>query len=230
MSGAAGQRRAVAAAPGTSAARQRSPGGTSGARVATEIHPAGPGRLARPACRRPRWSRVKRLALGLFLLSLIGYGGSVMNAPSPSQGGSSPSRSQVLTFPGVHSRASSPATAPAGSPAWSGARRQPAPRSWPLRCSTLTRRAAPSRTGWSTDCVLAFPACRRCRPAPPKASAISAGAATGARAHRAAPRTTTTSWSLRWTPGWVWRPERHGPIWSHAPAVTCELVATYQRA
>src|SRR5215469_12481638 len=25
-------------------------------------------------------------------------------------------------------------------------------------------------------------------------------------------RITTTSWSLRWTPGWAWLPGRHGPI------------------
>ena len=43
----------------------------------------------------------------------------------------------------------------------------------------------------------------------------------GARARRAAPRITTTSWSLRWTPGWAWPLERGGPIWSHACAVTC---------
>ena len=49
----------------------------------------------------------------------------------------------------------------------------------------------------------------------------------GARAHRAAPRATITSWSLRWTPGWVWRPELHGPIWNHAPVVTCSAGANW---
>ena len=39
-----------------------------------------------------------RLALGLFLLSLIGYGGSVMNAPS--QGGSSPLTVSSPDLPG----------------------------------------------------------------------------------------------------------------------------------
>ena len=43
----------------------------------------------------------------------------------------------------------------------------------------------------------------------------------GARARRAAPRITTTSWSSRWAPGWAWQPERGGPSWSHASAVTC---------
>jgi len=33
-----------------------------------------------------------------------------------------------------------------------------------LRCSTPTRRAAPSHTGWPADCVLASPAWRLCRP------------------------------------------------------------------
>lgn len=55
----------------------------------------------------------------------------------------------------------------------------------------------------------------------------SAGAVTGARAHRGAPRTTTTSWSLRWAPGWVWQPERHDLIWSPAPAVTCSAGANW---
>ena len=60
-----------------------------------------------------------------------------------------------------------------------------------------------------------------CRPTRPKASTTSAGAATGARARRAALRITTTSWSSRWTPGWAWPRGREGPIWSHACAVTC---------
>jgi hypothetical protein len=37
----------------------------------------------------------------------------------------------------------------------------------------------------------------------------------------AALRITTTSWSLRSTPGWAWQPERRDPIWSHGSAVTC---------
>jgi hypothetical protein len=31
-------------------------------------------------------------------------------------------------------------------------------------------------------------------------------------ANRGAPRITTTSWYLRWAPGWDWRPEQPGPI------------------
>src|SRR6266545_1584662 len=139
------------------------------------------------------------------------------------------SRSQALTFRGAHSRPSSPAMARTGSLACSGARRHPAPRSWLLRCSTPTRRAAPSPTGWSTECLLASPAWRLCRPAWQKGSTTSAGAATAALARRGAQRITTTSWSLRWTPGWVWQPERRDPIWSHASPVTCSARANWSR-
>ena len=59
-----------------------------------------------------------------------------------------------------------------------------------------------------------------------------AGAATGARARRAAPRIITTSWSLRWTPSWHGRRgeevrsgvARRGHVLGRG-----ELVATYQR-
>ena len=101
------------------------------------------------------------------------------------------SRSPVLTLPGARSRASSPATARTGPLACSGARRRPAPKSLPSRCSTPTHRAAPSPTRSSTGCPLASPAWRPCRPAPRKASTTSAGAATGAHARRAAPRIIT---------------------------------------
>jgi hypothetical protein len=43
----------------------------------------------------------------------------------------------------------------------------------------------------------------------------------GARARRGALRIITTSWSLLWTLGWALQPERPGPLWSHASAVTC---------
>jgi hypothetical protein len=65
------------------------------------------------------------------------------------------------------------------------------------------------------------------RSARQKASMTSADAATAARARRAAPRTITTSWFLRWTPGWTWPPERHDPIWNHASAVTCSPGANW---
>jgi len=69
-----------------------------------------------------------------------------------------------------------------GAPACSGARRRRAPRNWPLRCSTPTRRAAPSRTGWCTGSRPASPAWRPRRQAPRKASTASAGATMAARA------------------------------------------------
>ena len=43
----------------------------------------------------------------------------------------------------------------------------------------------------------------------------------GGRARRGARRITTTWWSWRWTPGSAWQPERPGPPWHHASAVTC---------
>ena len=61
----------------------------------------------------------------------------------------------------------------------------------------------------------------------------SAGAATVARARRAAPRTTTISWSWRWTPGWglaagATRPELESRMRGHVLG-RGELVASYQR-
>jgi hypothetical protein len=87
--------------------------------------PAGPA-----ACPGPRWTPVMRLARYLFVLSLMGCGGPAMNAPSHED--SSPLTVSSPDLPGgTFPRACSPATAPTGSPAWSGARRQLAPGSWP---------------------------------------------------------------------------------------------------
>jgi hypothetical protein len=203
-------------------------GGISGVRMGAGARTARPGRWAHPGLPSPgAESRAARLAAALLLPPLTDV--EVRTVDGPSQRDSFPLTVSSPDLPEAGSRASSPATARTGSPARSGARRHRAPRNWSLRCSTQTRRAAPSPTGWSTGCLLASPACRRCQPTPQKGLTTSAGAATGARARRGALRITTTSWSYRWTPGWIWQPERPGRSWSHASAVTCSAAANWSR-
>jgi hypothetical protein len=225
MSGAAGRHRDVAAAPGRSAALQRSPGGTSGVRMATENFALPhPGRLARRPAAAPVESR-DAPAPGLFLQSLIGCGGSAMNAPG--KGDSSPLTVSSPDLPGGTFPRAFTCDGANRLPRleWS----TPPPGTQELAIEMLDPDAPGGTfTHWL---VYGLP------PGLSSLTAVPAGAAEGVndfgrrgygvRARRAAPRTTTISWSLRWTPGSVWRPGRGGPIWSHAPAVTCSAGANW---
>jgi hypothetical protein len=174
------------------------------------------------ACPRPRWTPVMRLAPYLFVLSLIGCGGPAMNAPGHE--GSSPFTVSSPDLPG--------GTFPHAFTC-DGANRLPR-LEWSAPPAGTRELAiemldpdAPGGT-FTHWLVYGLP------PGLSSLTAVPAGAAEGVNdfgrlgyGGPCPPRTTTTSWSLRWTPGWVWRPERHGPIWNHAPAVTCSAGANW---
>jgi Phosphatidylethanolamine-binding protein len=198
--------------PGADARRQ-APAGSGWA----EAGITRPGRLARPPsvaeyCRMP-------VAGVLDQLSLTGSGGSTVNDPNPA----SPS-SLAVSSPHLPT-----GTIPRQFTCDGADRRPrlqwitPPPGTQELAIEMLDPDALGGTfTHWL---VYGLPpglaGLAAVRPARQRASTTSAAAATAARVRRGAQRITSTSWSLHWTRGWACQPGRHGPMWSHASAVTC---------